>query len=80
MQKFLKTGLNNFVTQSGGDAVIFDGTKIKLQRLNEKAEIKSINNILEILASIILMLNKDNRKFDFTVSSKIRRIHHWCND
>jgi len=86
--KISQTGLNNFVTQSGGDAVIFDAnvfsTKIKLQRLNEKAEIKSINNILEILEEIYKRsiefeftssnprINENNRKWrvDFTVSTK----------
>ena len=42
--KISQTGLNNFVTQSGGDAVVFDAnvfsTKIKLQRLNEKQKLK----------------------------------------
>ena len=86
--KISQTGLNNFVTQSGGDAVVFDAnvfsTKIKLQRLNEKAEIKSINNILEILEEIYKRsiefeftssnprINENNRKWrvDFTVSTK----------
>ncbi len=86
--KISQTGLNNFVTQSGGDAVIFDAnvfsTKIKLQRLNEKAEIRSINNILEILEEIYKRsiefeftssnprINENNRKWmiNFTVSTK----------
>jgi len=41
--KISQTGLNNFVSQSGGDAIIFNAnvfsTKIRLQRLNENAEI-----------------------------------------
>ena len=67
--KISQTGLNNFVTQSGGDAVVFDAnvfsTKIKLQRLNEKAEIKSINNILEILEEIYAR----SIEFEFTSSN-----------
>ena len=86
--KISQTGLNNFVTQSGGDAIIFDAnvfsTKIKLQRLNETAELKSINNILEILEEIYNRsiefeftssnpkINENNGKWrvDFTVSTK----------
>ena len=67
--KISQTGLNNFVTQSGGDAVSFDvnvfNVKIKLQRLNEKAEIKSINNILEILEEIY----GRSIEFEFTSSN-----------
>ena len=67
--KISKLGLNNFVTQSGGDAIIFDtnvfSTKIRLQRLNEEAEIKSINNILEVLEEIYAR----SIEFEFTSSN-----------
>ena len=67
--KISKSVLNNFVTQSGGDAIIFDAnvfsTKIRLQRLNENAEIKSINNILEILEEIY----GRSIEFEFTSSN-----------
>ena len=67
--KISQTGLNNFVTQSGGDAIIFDAnvfsTKIRLQKLNEEAEIKSINNLLEVLEEIYAR----SIEFEFTSSN-----------
>ncbi len=67
--KISKSVLNNFVTQSGGDAIIFDAnvfsTKIRLQRLNENAEIKSLENILEILEKIY----SKSIEFEFTSSN-----------
>mgnify|MGYP001190631867 CR=1 FL=1 len=67
--KISKSVLNNFVTQSGGDAIIFDAnvfsTKIRLQRLNENAEIKSVENILEILEKIY----SKSIEFEFSTSN-----------
>ena len=67
--KISKSVLNNFVTQSGGDAIIFDAnvfsTKIRLQRLNENAEIKSLENILEILEKIY----SKSIEFEFSTSN-----------
>tara|TARA_B100002052_G_scaffold67060_1_gene60384 strand:- start:12246 stop:13874 length:1629 start_codon:yes stop_codon:yes gene_type:complete len=67
--KISKSVLNNFVTQSGGDAIIFDAnvfsTKIRLQKLNEEAEIKSINNLLEVLEEIYAR----SIEFEFTSSN-----------
>ena len=67
--KISKSVLNNFVTQSGGDAISFDtnafSTKIRLQKLNEEAEIKSINNLLEVLEEIYAR----SIEFEFTSSN-----------